>query len=212
MKNSLKYFLPAVAAGLMIAVAGTAYLTVENKIIGSLLFTVALYVIMLNGLYLFTGKVGYLTAQEDKGTYSLILVVTWVGNLAGTVLGALAVSVTRVHQISEKAAAAAEVKLSDNMLSIFVLAFFCGILMHAAVDGYRQEKNPLILFLCISVFILCGFEHCVANMFYFTAAKAWSIKAVGYLLLMTLGNGVGGLVLPMMKLKTNQVLHGAVVK
>ena len=203
MKDSLKIFWPAVAAGLMIAVAGTTYLLMENKIIGSLLFTVALYIIMLNGLYLYTGKVGYLTVQKNKGTYGLILVVTWIGNLAGTALGALAISATRVEGIAEKAESIAEVKLSDNILSVFILAVFCGVLMHGAVDGYRQEKNPLILFLCISVFILCGFEHCIANMFYFTLAKAWTIKAVGYLAVMTLGNSVGGLILPVMKLKTN---------
>ena len=41
------------------------------------------------------------------------------------------------------------------------------------------------------VFILSGFEHCVANMFYFSVANAWSLTAVGYLLVMTVGNLVG---------------------
>ena len=36
-------------------------------------------------------------------------------------------------------------------------------------------------------------EHCIANMFYFTIAKAWSIRAVIYLLIMTLGNSIGGI-------------------
>ena len=47
------------------------------------------------------------------------------------------------------------------------------------------------------VFILCGFEHCVANMFYFSVANAWSGKTVLYLLVMTLGNSCGGLILPL---------------
>ena len=68
--------------------------------------------------------------------------------------------------------------------------------MYAAVDGFKKKGNPLILFVCVSVFILCGFEHCVANMFYFSLAGVWSGKAVLYLLLMTLGNSAGGLLIP----------------
>ena len=68
-----------------------------------------------------------------------------------------------------------------------------------AVEGYRQTKNPLILFICVSVFILSGFEHCVANMFYFFLAGMWSLKAVGYLLIMTVGNSLGGMLIPAVK-------------
>ena len=46
------------------------------------------------------------------------------------------------------------------------------------------------------VFILCGFEHCVANMYYFTMGGAWSGRAILYLLVMTLGNAVGGVIGP----------------
>ena len=56
MKNYLKQFLLAILAGLMIGVGGTVYLTLENKIVGSLMFTVGLYTIVLNGLFLYTGN------------------------------------------------------------------------------------------------------------------------------------------------------------
>ena len=46
------------------------------------------------------------------------------------------------------------------------------------------------------VFILSGFEHCIANMFYFTLAEVWSVKALGYLAVMTAGNAAGGIVIP----------------
>ncbi|MBE6996248.1 MAG: formate/nitrite transporter family protein, partial [Ruminococcaceae bacterium] len=48
-----------------------------------------------------------------------------------------------------------------------------------------------------SVFILCGFEHCVANMFYFSVANVWSAKTVLYLLVMSVGNAVGGVLIPL---------------
>ncbi len=55
----------------------------------------------------------------------------------------------------------------------------------------------LALFFGVCVFILCGFEHCVANMYYFTMGGAWSGRAVLYLLVMTVGNAAGGVIGPL---------------
>ncbi len=200
MKLRIREFLLAVGAGLSIAIGGTIFLSVENTVIGALLFTVGLFIIVLNGLYLFTGKVGYLVTEAAKGSYVVTLVLTWLGNLVGTVIGGLVLQATRIRGIGERAAQICGTKLGDSPISIFVLAIFCGILMYVAVDGYKNSNQPLILFLCVSVFILCGFEHCIANMFYFTIGNVWSMKAVGYLLIMTIGNAVGGMLLPWIKL------------
>ena len=199
MKKYGSIFLEAVLAGISIAIGGIIYLSLDNKVIGALMFTVGLYGIVLNGLYLYTGKIGYLVEQEDKKSYLGLLLTTWLGNLAGTMIAAATVSVTRIRGISEKAAGLCDTKLADTPGSVFVLAIFCGILMYVAVDGFREKGNPLILFLCVSVFILSSFEHCVANMFYFAAAGAWSGKTIIYLILMTLGNSVGGMLIPAVK-------------
>ena len=75
--------------------------------------------------------------------------------------------------------------------------------MYVAVACFRSTENPIGkyagVFIGVPVFILCGFEHCVANMFYFTLAEAWSVKAAGYLLIMTLGNSLGGMLVPAVK-------------
>ncbi|MGE9943149.1 formate/nitrite transporter family protein [Bariatricus sp. SGI.161] len=199
MKKNIKMFLLAVGAGLAISIGGTVYLSVDNKIIGSLLFAVGLYAIVLNGLFLYTGKVGYLVVQSDKIEYLGLLAITWLGNLAGTWIGAVAVLNTRIQGIRENAVGICETKLADEPLSIFLLAIFCGILMYIAVDGFKEKENPLILFFCVSVFILSGFEHCIANMFYFSIAGAWSLKTIVYLIIMTLGNSLGGVLIPSLK-------------
>lgn len=90
-------------------------------------------------------------------------------------------------------------KLEDSLSGILILAFFCGMLMYIAVDGYKSKGNPVILFLGVSVFILAGFEHCIANMFYFTVAGVWSLKALVYILVMTLGNSAGGMFIPFIR-------------
>lgn len=199
MKKNIKMFLLAIGAGLAISIGGTVYLSVDNKIIGSLLFAVGLYAIVLNGLFLYTGKVGYLVVQSDKIEYLGLLAITWLGNLAGTWIGAVAVLNTRIQGIRENAVGICETKLADEPLSIFLLAIFCGILMYIAVDGFKEKENPLILFICVSVFILSGFEHCIANMFYFSIAGAWSLKTIVYLIIMTLGNSLGGVLIPSLK-------------
>lgn len=199
MKKMGNIFCKAVLAGIAIAIGGIIYLSVENKIIGALLFTVGLYAIVLNGLFLYTGKVGYLVVEKDKKEYLLILLTTWLGNLVGTAIGAFAFLNTRNVLVAQNVDIICEAKLDDTPLSIFILAVFCGFLMYIAVDGFKEKGNPIILFMGVSVFILCGFEHCIANMFYFSLAGAWSGKAFLYLLIMTIGNGVGGILIPFVK-------------
>lgn len=199
MKENGRIFLKAAAAGITIGIGGAVYLTLENRVIGAVLFGVGLYTIVLNGLFLYTGKAGYLISAKDKKAYILQLIFTWLGNFAGTALAAAAISATRIRNLRRTAEVICKTKLADTPHSILILAVFCGILMYVAVDGFREKGNPLILFFCVTVFILCGFEHCIANMFYFSLAGAWSLRAVIYLLLMTLGNSVGGILLPLVK-------------
>ena len=196
----LKIFLSGTLAGVCIALGGTAYLSMESKLAGAVFFTVGLFVICIFGLHLFTGKVCYVF-DNDKG-YALDLLFIWLGNLAGTFLVAFLENQTRIGPaLAEKAAGLCEAKLADGRLSIFILAVFCNIMIYIAVEGFKNAPHDvgryIALFLGVAVFILCGFEHCVANMYYFSVAGAWSGHAVAHLLVMTAGNAVGGVVFPL---------------
>ena len=92
-----------------------------------------------------------------------------------------------------------EVKLGDSLFSLLVLAVFCGLLMFVAVDGYRRTQHPLILLMCVAAFILCGFEHCIADMFYFSLAGAPAHAALLRLAVITLGNGIGSVLIPLLR-------------
>lgn len=197
--NAVKTFIMAVIAGFMIGVGGCFFLAIDNKVIGSLFFTLGLFTICSRGFNLFTGKVGY--AIGKPLSYIKDLAVIWVGNLVGTGLTALLMSVTRNGAaFAEKAAGMCATKLNDSALSIFVLALFCNVLMYIAVDGFKTNNHEVGkyvgLFLCVAGFILAGFEHCIANMFYFSMAGAWSGHAIVWLIIMTAGNAVGGLLIP----------------
>ena len=142
----------AVLAGGAIGIGGCVFLSLDDKVIGALIFTIGLYAICLHGLNLYTGKVGYLVNQPLP--YCLDLVIIWVGNLAGTFLAAVGMQATRIASISEKAAEMCKIKLNDSLMSVFVLGIFCGFLMFVAVDGYRSTKNPVILFMGVTMKIL----------------------------------------------------------
>ena len=198
--KKIKVIVYAILAGLCIDIGGAVYLTVENKVIGACLFTLGLFTICTFGFNLYTGKVCYIF-ERDRGYLGDVGLI-WLGNFVGTWLGAQALNLTRNGAaLAEKAAAISAVKLGDGLLSIFILAIFCNIMIFIGVDGYN--KNPhepgkyLAMFLSIMVFILCGFEHCIANMFYFSMAGAWSLHALIYLVVMTLGNAVGGVLIPL---------------
>ena len=197
-----KTLILGILAGISISLGGTVFLLCADKTVGALLFSVGLFCVCVFGFNLFTGKVCYVFDNDKQ--YALALPVIWIGNLIGAVCTGLLESVTRMGpQLADKAAAVCQGKLDQTPLSAFVLAVFCNIMIYIAVEGYKNIPHELGKYLAILfgviVFILCGFEHCVANMYYFTVGGVWGLKAIGYLLLMTLGNAAGGVLIPLLR-------------
>ena len=197
MEEKFKILVKAFLAGIMISIGGTIYLSLENKMVGAFLFSIGLFMICVNGYNLYTGKIGYLI--ERKKGFIVELLITLIGNFIGTVSCGLILSKTRIYaSIKEVAVKICTTKLNDDLLSIFILSMFCGMLMYLAVDLYKKKSDfgrYLGIFLGVTVFILAGFEHCVANMYYFTIADMWEGKTLLYVLIMILGNSLGSLII-----------------
>ena len=199
-----RIFLNAILAGLFIGIAGTVCMAVPNGVIGAFLFGFGLLTIVSYGFKLFTGAIGYLAIQgKNTPRYLVELLCIWVGNLIGCFAVGQLVRMTRSFpNFAERVTNVCAAKTGDTFFSWLVLSFFCGILMYVAVETFKR-KDELdavvrvpVLFLCVAIFILSGFEHCIANMYYFSAADAWSWKALGAIGVMTLGNSIGGMLLP----------------
>lgn len=192
--KALKTFVSAVLAGMCVGFGGVVFLSLDNRIIGSVMFTVGLFTICTFGLHLFTGKVCY--ALENGKSYNLALPIIWLGNLVGTGITALIVSLSRIDGISAKAEELCATKLDDSILSLFLLGVLCNIFIYIAVEGYKNNPHELgkylSLFFGVMVFILAGTEHCVADMFYFWLS-GWSVDAAVRVLVITLGNAAGGI-------------------
>ena len=196
-REYLDFLIKGIYAGIMIGIGGTVFLSVKDTVAGSFLFSIGLLMICMYGMNLYTGKIGYILVNKFNYVYELLL--SLLGNFIGTFFVGRMVLLTRYKTLSERALTMSNLKLNDNLLSIFILAMFCGMLMYIAVNNYKKSTNEIGkyagIFMCVMVFILCGFEHCVANMYYFTVANVWTGKAFLWLLMMVLGNSVGSILI-----------------
>ena len=198
----LRKILSGVAAGVCISLGGSVFLACENKIVGSVFFCVALLCICYKGYALFTGKVGFIPEKHGKEELS-VLFLGLLGNLIGTVLCGLLVSVA-LPNLSETAAAICNTKLDQPILSTLIRGFFCGVLMYLAVSIFRDKQKSIGILFCIPVFILSGFEHSIADMFYFACGKVFNCNSLLFILLVVLGNAVGGMLLPIITMKKGE--------
>ena len=201
--KKLADFLYAIMAGAFIAMGGVVFLSLNNKIVGAFMFSLGLFAVCTLKYNLFTGKVGYLFCNDVK-TYLPWCLMVWVGNLVGSIIVAELVRLTRVAPgIIEKSTKLVQVKADDSLISLFVLGIFCNIMVVHAVDQYLNNPHEvgkyLGIVMSIMVFILCGFEHCIADMFYIQMARMWNSQTIIALIVITLGNILGGILIPTMR-------------
>ena len=203
-KTAVSQFVKAVIGGMMIGIGGCVFLSCDNKYIGAALFSLGLFSIIQFGYGLYTGKIGYV--PERKPAYLLECLFTLLGNTLGTFIDAVLLRQTRISSaIIEKASASVSTKTDDSLVSAFILAIFCGILMYTAVENARLSntqdghvEKTIGTILCIMVFILCGFNHCIADMFYIFVSGTLT-QACAYLPIVILGNSLGGMIIPLLK-------------
>ena len=196
--NMLRQTTNGIIAGILISIGGSVFLACDTKWVGSILFCVALLCICVKGYALFTGKVGFMALKHGKDEWSVLL-TSLLGNTIGTIVCGLAIR----YAVPTSGAAAETLcsgKLANQTLpQTFIRAIFCGILMYLAVSLFKDHGTKTGIFFGIPVFIVSGFEHSIADMFYFSASGIVSAEACIYLWTVILGNAVGGLLLPMLQ-------------
>lgn len=183
-KEAILVFMKAVYAGFMIGIGGMVYLSVENKVIGSLLFSFGLLTIVVQGFNLYTGKIGFV--EKGKELFDMLIII--LGNYAGTWIAACTAQAASLGIDSRELVGA---KLSKGLGQVFLQSVLCGVMMYLAIDNYKKSKHFLFVIAPVMIFILTGFEHSVANMFYFNLAQSFQLKTFGYIGIMILGNGIG---------------------
>ena len=195
----LKTATGSISAAIMISIGGSVFLACsDNRYFGAILFSVALLSICYLGLYLYTGKIGYLV--EDHSPRNLAtLGVGLLGNLAVTFPVGMLVR-RAIPNLGQRAQEICQLKLDQSFGSTLVRAIFCGVLMYIAVETFRSKKSPIGVLFGIPVFILAGFEHSIADMFYFGASGIASGKIASFEVAAVLGNSIGSVILPLLAL------------
>ncbi len=190
MKKIAAGFLKSILAGLAVSLGGYVFLSCENKYVGSVLFSVGLLTVVYLGLNLYTGRIGYIFSQNCEERIDTLF------SLPGNVLGCLCAGLLKppVGQVESLVAS----KLTKTLPGVFIDGILCGILIFICVDIFKRKQNPIAILFCVPAFILCGFEHSVADAFYIANARAFSLESLWFLLVVAAGNAVGGVLIPLL--------------
>ena len=148
----------------------------------AVVFPVGLMMIVLVGGELFTGDCLMVTGIWDKKYGIMVtlrtLIVVWISNLAGSIIMSFIVANSGIYSYSNGALGAYMIKIAYGKcgmepVTAFCSGILCNMLVCAAVlmSGAAKTAAGKIwtVFFPIMAFVVGGFEHCVANMFYIPA-------------------------------------------
>ncbi|WP_395675788.1 formate/nitrite transporter family protein [Inquilinus sp.] len=175
-------------------------------------FASALTIVVFAGSELFTGTAMYMPFAVLRGDSSLgdmlrVWIACWVGNLVGAVVLAallhMAGGGVLLTDGSSEFFAVVAAKMAAPGYELFARGLLCNWLVCLAIWMCGRTENDAakiaLIFWPIAIFVACGFEHSVANMFVFALALLGEHPetitfegAVHNLAWVTLGNLVGG--------------------
>ena len=211
-KEFISFVFMSILSGVMIGIGGSASLLAidtlgkAGKLIGACLFTLGIFAIVTFEMRLFTGMVADIPQMKLKNIWKLP--VCFLGNIIGVGIIALLVYETSirgslVHQ--SDIISATKLESEDWALTALCSSILCGGLITLSVWSIHHTPHKGLdasigVMFPILVFAFCGFDHSVANVFYFYLSgefihSAWQV--IGYELICILGNIIGGVVLPL---------------
>lgn len=222
-----KSFILAIFAGAFIAFGGLGSQIVScavapaafGRAMSGLIFPVGLIMVIVAGGELFTGNcllfIPVLDHQISWFDFVKNLVVVYLGNMVGCFLIAAFVNYGHVlslyhGELVKSVVTTAAVKANIPFVDGLIKGILCNVLVCIAVWASQASEELsgriIALYLPIFLFVVCGFEHCVANMYFIPAGMlaqhvyglGGHITIYGFLVSnlipVTLGNLIGGAV------------------
>ncbi len=154
-----------------------------QRLLGGVVFATGLIMVIVGGSELFTGNclipMAWANNKVTTGSMLRNWITVYVGNLVGSVLTAYLIFLSGQHKLGAgsvglSALNIAVSKTSLDFVACIILAIFCNALVCMAVwmcFSARSNTDKVLLILPpVSAFVACGFEHCVANMYFIPAA------------------------------------------
>ncbi len=180
----------AFLAGVAISIGGCVFLATEVKWVGAIMFSVGLLTVVAFKMDLYTGKVGYVV--DNPPSYLINILIIIIGNF----IGCLLIGLMMPYSNAEALVMGKLAVMDAEWYRVIFKGVMCGILMFIAVDFFKQRQSFLAIFFCVPVFILAGFEHSIADMFYFCSAGVFTFDAFLFIVLVLIGNAIGCMLIP----------------
>ncbi len=221
-----KAFLLGIMAGAFIALGGLGSQIASvcasdpssGRLVSSIVFPIGLFMVLVGGAELFTGNcLIIIPVLSKKATVPGMLknwLMVYLGNMVGGIIIALLASFSHTYSFADGALAQAVVNTAINKSNItftdgLLRGILCNILVCMAVwCSFAADElagKILALWLPVMLFIIGGFEHCVANMYFIPAGmlasyvhgiEAFDLSFTSFFLTnlipVTLGNIIGG--------------------
>lgn len=186
MSQYAKLFILSIFAGISISFGAMFYLIIPNQYFASAIFSLGIILVMTFNFKLFTGVI---PKQFQLNQSLLTNIIIYFGNIFGAMISSFfALSSSKSSIIISKAFTIIENK--TDFLRTAIAGIACGIIIGLIVHIQHQKFRCIMAIPLIMLFILLGFEHCIANSFYMLASS--NIK-LDILLSSTIGNIIGGL-------------------
>lgn len=205
----ISVFVASLLAGLFIGLGYLGYLYIAfeasgNRYFASLVFGTGLVLITIGGGELFTGdcllSFGLFFRRFPFWKMALYLLLVWIGNFIGAIFLIVLLKLSGASTLRDAVVAIAQAKIGLTFFEAFFRGLLCNILVAMGVYmTYAAESVPgkiLAAVLPVSLFVICGFEHSVANMFIlpygFIESDMTFLSIFKNLVPVSLGNFVGG--------------------
>lgn len=150
-----------------------------QRVLGGVLFSMGLLLVVVCGAELFTGNTMIvMTAASGKITWGAVLknwLIVFFGNFVGALIIVALVFLCGTHAmnggvVGETMVSVAAGKMTPDWVTLFARGIMCNFLVCLGVWIAYASKTVadkmLGILLPIAAFVACGFEHCVANMFF----------------------------------------------
>ena len=183
MKKVLESTYKGLLAGLSIGLGGFLYILMVHyvpgelgKVLGSFLFAIGLFLVCTLGFHLYTGKIGLIYEGKQTKEFYISLPVMLIFNAVGAFgLGCVCYFIFKdteiMNTVNSVCASRTTLEVFNDYLAVMVKSFLCGLCVYLAVKCFNLNRlKPLgicLLVLFVFIFVYSGFQHCIANMFYF---------------------------------------------
>lgn len=190
MKTKEVFFtlLSGFAAGLFIGLGGflnvlsITYLGDAGKVVGALVFSIGLILVCFCQVKLYTGRIGYVLEKSENGKiYKFLdLLLMFVGNIIGASLVGVIASLIGGDGFKDIVIGIVSKKTHFEAYDVIIRSILCGVMVYLSVALFKKAQNEVAKLILVAipvfVFVFLGFEHCIANAFYYAAGMIAGVE------------------------------------